>query len=207
MANNALQPTPYTTWLKTDGSRATVNSTFEEVPRRIFLDSSALQTLQTYGGFLYENEPLPLGNCIRRDPQGVAKLDALRIIMQVAERAPFEFALSSNSFAEVHQRGDARYLRWAYDVLDHWLACLEASEQPQGDPQALAAIDSTSYDYLGSGDRALLKDALARECDAFLTMENKLPKCSEHIHKTLGIRVLSPVGMWEILRPWAALFR
>jgi hypothetical protein len=97
-------------------------------------------------------------------------------------------------------------LQWAYDVLDHWLACLEESETPHGDPKALAAIDTPSYNYLGQGDRLLLRDALALECDAFLTMENKLPKCGPHLRETLGIRVLGPIEFWDILKPWAALF-
>lgn len=166
-----------------------------------------LQTLQTYGGFLYENEPLTPDDPMHRDAKGVAKIEALRSIMQVAERAPFEFALSNNSFVEVRRRGDARYVQWAYDVLDHWLACLEECEPPNGDAKALEAIDSGSCGYLGTGDRALLRDAVALECDSFLTMENKLPKNAGQIEKTLGIRVLSPLEMWEILRPWAALFR
>jgi hypothetical protein len=115
--------------------------------------------------------------------------------MQVAERAPFEFALSLNSFAEVHARGDSRYLQWAYDVLDHWLACLEESGAPRINQAALAAIESSSYGYLGVGDKALLKDAIELECDTFLTMENRLPRNAGHIEKTLGLRVLSPIGM------------
>ena len=108
---------------------------------------------------------------------------------------------------EVQRRGDIGYLPWAYDVLDHWRACLEESEKPRANARALAAIDSPSFKYLSAGDRALIKDAIALECDAFLTMENKLPKAAAYIQKTLGIRVLSPVEMWELLRPWAALFR
>ena len=77
---------------------------------------------------------------------------------------------------------------------------------PTGNPDAISALDSHSYDYLSMGDRTLIKDALTMECDAFLTMENRLPKNARHIRKTLGIWVLSPVEMWEILRPWAALF-
>ena len=184
-----------------------MTSKFEDIPRRLFLDSSTLQTLQTYGEFLYENEPLLPSDRAYRDPKGVAKLEALRSIMQIAERAPFEFALSRNSFVEVERRGDPGYLQWAYDELDHWLACLEEAGEPRADLHALRAISSHSYDYLGTGDRALLKDALALECDAFLTMENKLPKSAAHIERTLAIRVLSPIEMWEILRPWAGLFR
>jgi len=184
-----------------------MTSRFEDIPRRIFLDSSALQTLQDYGGFLYENEPLSVTDPIHGDPKGVGKLEALRLIMQIAERAPFEFALSANRFVEVHAKGDSRYLQWAYDVLDHWLASLEDSGEPRGNPAALAAIDSSSYSYLGEGDRALLRDAIALQCDTFLTMESKLPKNASHIERTLGLRVLSPIGMWEYLQPWAAVFR
>jgi hypothetical protein len=55
-------------------------------------------------------------------------------------------------------------------------------------------------------DRALLRDAVILQCDTFLTMENKLPRNADHVRRMIGIRVLSPIGMWEILRPWAALF-
>jgi hypothetical protein len=183
-----------------------MGSRFEDIPSRIFLDSSVLQALQTYGEFIYENLELSPADRIHRDPMGAAKLEALRCIMQVAERAPFEFALSDNSFVEVARRGDPRYLQWAYDVLDHWQACLEVAGEPQVDPIALANIDSAAMNYLGAGDRALLKDAVLLECDAFLTMENKLPRNADHVRRMIDFRVLSPLGMWEILRPWAALF-
>jgi len=184
-----------------------MDSKFEDIPHRVFLDSSALQTLQDYGGFLYENEALAVTDRIHHDPKGAAKLEALRFIMQVAERAPFEFALSANSFVEVNAKGDLNYLQWAYDVLDHWLACLEESGEPCSNPAVLAALNSNSYGYLGEGDRALLRDAIRLDCDIFLTMENKLPKNANHIVRTLGLRVLSPIEFWEYLKPWAALFR
>lgn len=188
--------------------RIVMSAKFEEMPRRIFLDSATLQALQDYGGFLYENEPIEISDPVHRDPRGIAKLEALRNIMQVAKRVPFEFALSNNSFAEVQAKGDSRYLQWAYDVLDHWLACLVESEEDfHVNPNALAAIGTKSYKYLSEGDRALLKDALALECDTFLTMENRLPKNAAHIEKTLGLRVLTPIEMWNYIQPWAALFR
>lgn len=180
---------------------------FSDIPQRIFLDSSTLQTLQDYGAFLYENEDLSLGNRIFRDKEGAKKIEALRMIMQVAERAPFQFALSDNSFNEVRGAGRESYLRWAYDVLDHWRVCLYESGPPKPNLVALARLESNSFGYLGSGDRVLLRDALSFECDTFLTMENKLPKNGTHIGRELGIRVVSPIGMWSMLAPWAAGFR
>ena len=81
------------------------------------------------------------------------------------------------------------------------LAFLEESDEPRANPRA------PSFNYLGAGDRALVKGAVALECDAFLAMENKRPKAATHIQKPLGIRVLSPIEMWKILKPWAALFQ
>jgi hypothetical protein len=83
----------------------------------------------------------------------------------------------------------------------------ESGEDLHGNPNAIAAIGTKSYKYLSEGDRALLKDALALECDTFLTMETKLPKNAAHIEKTLGLRVLTPIEMWNYIQPWAALFR
>jgi hypothetical protein len=175
--------------------------TVQDFPRRIFLDSSTLQYLQTYGGFLYDYEELDPNARIHRDSRRVAKLHALRVIMRLVERAPFEFALSANTFAEVRERGNWQYLSWAYDVLHHWHACLEASDEPSPDPVALARIDSDAMNYLGSGDRALLRDAVAFECDVFLTMENKLPKNAGHICRMLGLRVVTPIELMGILEP------
>lgn len=99
-------------------------SSFYKLPRRIFLDSSTLQALQDYGAFIWDGEALSESAHVRRDPKGLDKLEALRAIMFVNQRAMFEFALSENSLVEVSDKGDALYLRWAYDVLDHWLEAI-----------------------------------------------------------------------------------
>jgi hypothetical protein len=182
-------------------------ATMENFPQRIFLDSSTLQTMLRYGGFLYEREPVAINDPIHRDSEGIKKLEALRRIMEVAERAPFEFAVSVNSFNEVRRAKDSRYLRWAYDVLDHWRVCLEENGSPVIDEALVNVLDSEVVGYLGKGDRDLIRDALGFGCDTFLTMENKLPRNGAHLHRVLHLRVESPTGVWERILPWAALFR
>ena len=179
-------------------------STFEEMPQRIFLDSSVLQALHRYGEFIYDGGALAASDRVLRDSFGLQKLEALSAIMKVGERAPFEFALSQNSFREVGAASDRAYLQWAYAVLDHWRSCLEESGVP-ADSKA-ADLSGPRYGYLGAGDRALIRDAVVLGCDTFLTMENRLPRNAPHLQRTLGIRVVSPLGMWELVEPWAGLF-
>lgn len=161
---------------------------FDEIPRRILLDSSTLQTLQTYGQFLFEDRAIRAEDPICRDPSGVNKLTALRFVLKVAQRAPFEFVLSKSNLLEVKRRNSVPYLQWAHEVHGHWVRGGVASEPRDINASALAAVESASFNYLGDGDRALLRDAVALGCDTFLTMENKLPKASSHIRQHLGVR-------------------
>lgn len=177
-----------------------------EFPQRIFLDSSILQTMLNYGGFLHENEEIESTDPIYIDTLGIKRLCSLRSILQVGGRASFEFALSNNSFREMHQAKNSCYLSWAYDVLDHWNTCLEENRPPQGNTCGLAVMESNSIGYLGRGDRELILDALRFGCDTFLTMENKLPKNGRHLHEKLGMYVESPIHVWARIQPWAALF-
>ena len=180
---------------------------FEELPRRVFLDSSTLQTIRDYGGYVWENEALPPSDRIFRVPNGIGNLEALRKIFFINERAGFEFALSENSLAEAAAKGDQGHMQWAYDVLDHWLVCMEESGGPSEESLLRAEhLNSKVFGYLGAGDRALIGDAVAFRCDAFLTMERRLPKNALHIQRELGLRILTPVQHWDLLRPYAHLW-
>lgn len=180
---------------------------FESLPQRVFLDSSTLQVLQDYGGPVWDNEPIPDNDRIHCFPDGPATVEALRRIFFVNQRALWHFALSANSLREVAAKGDARYLQWAYDVLDHWQICVEETGPPSSRGQEMAAkLETPSFGYLGEGDRKLLFDAVALECDAFLTCDRRLARNSYHLNAKLGILVLTPIQHWEILKPWAGLY-
>lgn len=182
---------------------------FAAMPRRIFFDSSTLQTLQDYGAFVWEGvEPLPTDRT-HRIPGHHEELRALRAIFLVNERALFEFALSGHSLDEVAAKGDRAYLQWAYDVLDHWNACVASHEADafNGTGAAVArSLDAPSFGYLSRKDRLLIQDALALECDAFLTMEGRLPKMAGHIGRQTGILVLRPSQLWDRIRPLSRLY-
>jgi len=182
---------------------------FAELPRRIFLDTSTLQTLQDYGEFIWESEPPSATDRIYSIPGGFQEIDSLRAIFFVNNRAMFEFALSGHSLAEVAARGDSRFHQWAFDVLDHWEACLSGYKEEAfaGTGRVLASKqDGLAFGYLSAKDRLLLRDAVELECDAFLTMERKLPRNAPHVQREVGLQILRPSQYWELLKPWAALY-
>jgi hypothetical protein len=79
-------------------------TTFENLPRRIFLDSCTAQTLRDYGNYVYEAEPIHPGDRIYKITDGIANLEALRNIFAVSERAMFEWIVSRGSMEEVTRR-------------------------------------------------------------------------------------------------------
>jgi hypothetical protein len=162
----------------------------------------------TRGAFVFENEDL--GEEGPGVPGLTRDLEALRLIFTVNERALFEFALSANSLREVDDKCDPSYARWARDVFDHWDACVDAYENREafsGSGERLADVLSEHrFGYLGEKDRRLLIDAVAYECDAFLTMEKKLPKHAAQIEEAVGLKILRPLDHWELLKPWAPLY-
>ena len=137
------------------------------------------------------------------------EIEALQKIFFVNQRAPFEFALSRNSFSEVVERGDHRYFQWVCDVGDYWETILDSygtSSARMESTTKISFADDSSLGYLSEKDRILLRDALQLECEAFLTVDRRLLKNSAHLNKKLGLRLLAPSEYWDVLKPWARLY-
>jgi len=183
----------------------------EQIPGRVFLDSSTLRTLQDYGEYIYNGGEITQENRIWSIPNGFENLEALRQIMLVGNRGPLQLVLSHHSLKEVSDRGNPDYLQWAYEMLDYWEGCLatyeESSSAFSGKGVLLSSkLQERQFGYLSTKDAALIKDAVLLECDAFLTMERRLPRNATHLEQKLEIKVLQPIGYWDLLKPWAALF-
>ncbi len=194
---------------------------FSKLPGRLLLDTCVLNLLQDEGGFIFEGE-VPEGVS---DEQLDADLRALRWIFQVNERAAFQFLVSPLSFAELANETDftrcSRRLRWALDVLDVWLVMLEETRDRvrEGgsvrhrfkltpDLQRLEMQLMEIADFRQDPfDRLLLLQYHMGNCDAFLTTDrNTIWKHRSRLSE-LGIRVLNPAEFWDLLRPWAGLWR
>lgn len=178
----------------------------EDLPRRIFLDSCTVQTLRSYDYFIYEGEPVSSTDRINKIPDGISNIEALRNIFLVSQRALFEWIVSQGSLEEARDKRDEGHLQWLYDIADHSEVCL-ANDGPTAESETLGArLREPKFGYLSVKDRRLLQEAVILRCEAFLTVERKLPRNSRHIKEELSIHVLTPMEYWEMLRPWAALW-
>jgi hypothetical protein len=181
-------------------------SAFESLPRRIFLDSCTAQTLRRYGGYIYEGEPIDTEDRINKITNGIANVEALRAIFQISERALFEWIVSRGSMEEAQAKRDGGHMQWLWDIADHSEACLE-SDGPTAESEALGErLSEPKFGYLSFADRRLIREAVILRCEAFLTVERRLPNNAAHIERELGIRILTPIQHWQALRPWAALW-
>ena len=194
------------------GTPTSASIPLEDLPRRLFLDSTVLQALHQLGGFIYDGDDIYKGHKIRVVPKGVENVVALQRIMQVGNRTNFELVVSHGSLEEVANKGEGSYLGWALEVAQYWESVTQQYKW-QGrtgcsgrGTEKSTLLNSSKFGYLSSKDKSLLADALGLECDAFITLDLKLVKNSGHIERCLAIKVLEPTGYWELLRPWAALF-
>lgn len=89
-----------------------------------------------------------------------------------------------------------------HDVRDTWLIQSADKEIPSWGRK----FDNPRFGNIGSKDRILLQDALDFRCDAFMTMERRLPTRAEFIERETGLRVMRPTTYWSLLDPWANLY-
>jgi hypothetical protein len=178
---------------------------FEDLPRRIFLDSCTVQTLRKYGEFIYDGGSIMVDDRIHQIPDGFENVIALRDICHITSRALFQWIVSDASYQEAQAKRDPDHLSWLCEVAHYARSFLEEIGPSPESKTIATRLDELKFGYLGVGDRVLLKDAVFMQCDSFLTMERKLPRNAAHIERELGIRVLTPITYWERLRPWGAI--
>ena len=193
---------------------------FLSLPGRLLLDTCTLNMIQDEGAYIFEGE-IPEGLTEMEIPED---LKALRCIFQVNERASFQFLVSPLTFAELANAKNIienqRRIQWALDVLDIWLIVLEETgdrvaeggtvrhrfkltEELQELENRLMSVPDFRRDPL---DRLLLIQYKLGNCDAFLTMDRNTIWSHREWLFNKGIKVLSPSELWELLKPYAALW-
>ena len=124
------------------------------------------------------------------------------MIFEVNQRASFQFVVTEASLREVVVRDRRRYTQWVYDVLDTWLVQSDGEEPPTH----RTTFEDRRFGMISVNDRRLLQDALDWRCDAFMTMERRLPTAAKFIERETGLRLMRPTTYWSLLDRWANLY-
>jgi hypothetical protein len=165
---------------------------------RVFLDTSIIHVVWKYGEYIFDGGDLPETGKISTLRDGLKDLNSLADLFVLDQRASsFPWIISRASIEEVAADGDIHYLDYAIEYLNCSQQFLE--EPKPGWINRAHWVGTRRFNYLGEGDRILLRDALWQGCDVFLTMERRLAKCADHIQKHLKIRILRPPEFHKIV--------
>jgi hypothetical protein len=85
-------------------------------PGRVFLDTSLLQVLHSYGGFIYDADDIDAHAPLWSVPDGVTNVEAPRDIVRVWGHGQFQLALAKASMREVTDRSHWGFLHWANEM-------------------------------------------------------------------------------------------
>jgi len=148
----------------------------ENVPGRVFLDTSVVNFILDHGEQIHEGAAHPKGTS-ERDAQD---LDALYNIFLTGARAMWQLAISPFTYYEVARTKDAvrrHYLEsWFSEIWQYWRDLVQCSD----DLPSFAEAENLRVSLLASGqldalpdlpDRVLLCDAIVYRCDMFCTRD------------------------------------
>lgn len=176
---------------------------WHQLPRRVYLDTSILQTIHDFGAVFFDGEAHTLNEHAQRVNGLPDELWALAGVLEVNVRGSFQYVVTDAALREVFDRGVSSYTRWALELADLWAELSAAEEFPPSDN----AMQGPCFGMISMKDRAVLQEALDRRCDAFLTMERRLTTAAEFVQRRTRLRILRPSDYWRLIQPWAALFR
>ena len=175
---------------------------FDAIPRRIFFDTNVINLLVKEREFIFEQQG------IGEDRAGFLGLqaEALMHVFSVGSRAGWSLVCSAKSLAEISDTRDD-------DLRDMLLNYAIEIAETQNERASYAAelgrrvAESTVMkDFPDIADRELLGNAIALECDAFCTCDQRTIVARRNRVRTDPLRILTPAEWWAHVRPWGALW-
>ncbi|HEC78698.1 MAG TPA: hypothetical protein ENI34_06100 [candidate division WOR-3 bacterium] len=184
---------------------------FEEIPGRVFLDTSSLNFILEYGEHIFDgmSSPTTLSKRIIND------IEAFYNIFLTGKRASWQLAISPFTYKEIIETQDATkkyYLEnWFMDVWHCWLNILDQND----DLPSFLEAEHARIKLLSSGilnilpdieDRILICDAVVYRCDCFCTRDwRTILKYRDYL-KSLPIKILTPSEWWDLIKSYAGLW-
>ena len=183
----------------------------EDIPGRVFLDTSVVNFILDRGEQIHDNCPHPEGTS-ERDGQDI---DALYSIFMTGSRAMWQLAISPYTYYEVistNEPNRRHYLEsWFFEIWQYWRGLVrQSNELPSFIEAEDLRVSLLASGYLNAlphlGDRVLLCDAIVYQCDLFCTRDWKSILAKRQQLSSIPIEIVSPHEWWLKIRPYACLW-
>ncbi|MEE9251910.1 MAG: hypothetical protein V3U74_00955 [Thermodesulfobacteriota bacterium] len=183
----------------------------EEIPGRVFLDTSALNFILDFGEYIFDGSPKPdeLNQRIRND------IDALYNIFLTGQRASWQLAISPFTYTEITNTKDIKRREslnsWFMDVWYYWLDIVSGyNELPSLEEAECERDKLLSTDILDAlpnyEDRILICDALVYKCDCFCTRDwHTILKHRTYL-SFLPLKIVTPNEWWKLIEPYSRIW-
>jgi len=190
---------------------------FQNLPKRIFLDSNVLQYLNDFGKYIFDHYResgdyflSSNGRKISKENRLYNEIVALGKIFLGIDRANFEFAVSKSVLKEVLRKKDGSYTQWFFDIWQHWQSIVKSYNGSAFSRRATMNLSKINGDKsivqgISKEDRLILFDALRFDCNVILTVDRYRNRQNE-IYDKYKTMILYPTDFIEILEPFRALY-
>lgn len=176
---------------------------FEQIPRRVFLDTNVINLLIKWRTHVFEQEPIP------PEAEGGIALDveALMHIFYVGSRADWDLVGSPGTLDELAR---TKHSELREDLLDYGIQIVE--QYPEDEERKFSAdfgrrlASSSLLSALPDmADRELIGHAIRLGCDVFCTCDRSTIVSKRTRLPKLPIRILTPPEWWAHVKPWGGL--
>lgn len=175
---------------------------FEEMPTRIFIDTSVVNILIKFAGTIFDMKAQDPSQSLPRRQD----VEALLHVFAVGASANWDLVASSRTFDEVSQTKDQAVRA---DLVSYVLEILERGtpESTHGQNLGRRLADSSLLAALPDRtDRELLGNAIGLGCDAFVTADIRTIISRRDRLPQLPLKILTPVEWWRHVKPWGGLW-
>lgn len=165
-----------------------------DLPRRVFLDTSIVDYFCMYSNIILDGEALPSDSQIFRMGDLRDDVSALNQIVLMHQRNTIELAASPSDVHMILGGTDFRQLEWISDSERSWQPSRDHADPgtARGEREGATPLQQKIYGYLSKAHKLRLGQALALECDAFLSVDPRLTRNAAHLEKTLNLMVAQP---------------
>lgn len=175
---------------------------FEQIPRKIFLDTNIINILVKYKEHVFEMAPIPSDI----DQTRAFDIEALMHVFCVGARANWDILASRRTLDEIERtpNEDARHALLDYAI---HLVGLPDEDSAHASSFGRRLVDAPFVSALPDrSDRELIGNAVGFGFDAFCTCDRRTIISKREQLRQIPLRILTPAEWWAHIKPWAGLW-